>query len=116
MCWLPLKTPVSVCRYELCTQYGLYLMNEANVETHGFDPALNNNRVVPAQNPIWMHAIIDRGMRMLERDKNFPSIIIWSLGNESGYGPGPALCPSISFHNWLVLELVSLYLFPLAVG
>ena len=76
------------CRYELCNQYGLYLMDEANVETHGFDPALNNNRVVPAQNPIWMHAIIDRGMRMLERDKNFPSIIIWSLGNESGYGPG----------------------------
>ncbi|CAL5226900.1 g9773 [Coccomyxa viridis] len=73
--------------YELCTQYGLYLMDEANVETHGFDPALNNNRVVPAQNPIWMHAIIDRGMRMLERDKNFPAIIIWSLGNESGYGP-----------------------------
>ena len=60
------------------------------METHGFDPALNNNRVVPAQNPIWMHAIIDRGMRMLERDKNFPAIIIWSLGNESGYGPGIA--------------------------
>ena len=80
-----------VCRYELCNQYGLYLMDEANVETHGFDPALNNNRVVPAQNPIWMHAIIDRGMRMLERDKNYPSIIIWSLGNESGYGPGQLL-------------------------
>ena len=80
-----------LCRYELCNQYGLYLMDEANVETHGFDPALNNNRVVPAQNPIWMHAIIDRGMRMLERDKNYPSIIIWSLGNESGYGPGVLL-------------------------
>ena len=58
------------------------------METHGFDPALNNNRVVPANNPLWMHAIVDRGMRMLERDKNHPSIIIWSLGNEAGYGPG----------------------------
>ncbi|EIE18998.1 hypothetical protein COCSUDRAFT_20201 [Coccomyxa subellipsoidea C-169] len=73
--------------YELCNQYGLYLVDEANVETHGFDPALNNNRVVPANNPLWLHAIVDRGMRMLERDKNHPSIIIWSLGNEAGYGP-----------------------------
>lgn len=75
-------------RYELCNQYGLYLVDEANVETHGFDPALTNNRVVPANNPLWLHAILDRGMRMLERDKNHPSIIIWSLGNEAGYGPG----------------------------
>ncbi|CAL8464023.1 g3558 [Coccomyxa elongata] len=73
--------------YELCNQYGLYLVDEANVETHGFDPALTNNRVVPANNPLWLHAILDRGMRMLERDKNHPSIIIWSLGNEAGYGP-----------------------------
>ena len=78
-------------RYELCNQYGLYLVDEANVETHGFDPALNNNRVVPANNPLWLHAIVDRGMRMLERDKNHPSIIIWSLGNEAGYGPGKQL-------------------------
>ena len=89
-----------VCRYELCNQYGLYLMDEANVETHGFDPALNNNRVVPAQNPIWMHAIIDRGMRMLERDKNYPSIIIWSLGNESGYGPGQHLSRSHAYSGY----------------
>ncbi len=72
------------------------------METHGFDPALNNNRVVPAQNPIWMHAIIDRGMRMLERDKNFPAIIIWSLGNESGYGPGTA-----SLHPQQCAELLA---------
>ena len=90
ICADPQQLSQCLYRYELCTQYGLYLMDEANVETHGFDPALNNNRVVPAQNPIWMHAIVDRGMRMLERDKNFPSIIIWSLGNESGYGPGIA--------------------------
>ena len=75
-------------RYELCNQYGLYLVDEANVETHGFDPRLDNNRVVPAQSPAWLAPIVDRGVRMLERDKNHPSIIIWSLGNESGYGPG----------------------------
>ena len=75
-------------RYELCNQYGLYLVDEANVETHGFDARLDNNRVVPAQNPLWLASIVDRGVRMLERDKNHPSIIIWSLGNESGYGPG----------------------------
>lgn len=100
---------VPVCRYELCTQYGLYLMDEANVETHGFDPALNNNRVVPAQNPIWMHAIIDRGMRMLERDKNFPSIIIWSLGNESGYGPGPSRDFCLWVHRLFALMSLSLH-------
>ena len=43
-----------------------------------------------AQNPLWMAAIVDRGLRMLERDKNQPSVIVWSLGNESGYGPGGA--------------------------
>lgn len=77
----------SPCRYELCNRYGLYVMDEANVETHGFDPALNNNEVVPANSPEWFNAIVDRGIRMLERDKNHPCIIIWSLGNESGYGP-----------------------------
>lgn len=75
------------CRYELCNQHGIYLLDEANVETHGFDPALHNNPIVPASNPIWLHSIIDRGIRMVERDKNQPSVIIWSLGNEAGYGP-----------------------------
>ena len=80
-------------RYELCNQYGLYLVDEANVETHGFDARLDNNRVVPAQNPLWLACIVDRGVRMLERDKNHPAIIIWSLGNESGYGPGQGQPP-----------------------
>ena len=74
-------------RYELCNEYGIYLLDEANFETHGFDPALGNNPIVPASNPLWLHAIIDRGVRMVERDKNQPSVIIWSLGNEAGYGP-----------------------------
>lgn len=62
-------------------------MDEANFETHGFDPALHNNPIVPASNPLWLHSILDRGVRMVERDKNQPSVIIWSLGNEAGYGP-----------------------------
>ena len=74
-------------RYELCNEHGIYLMDEANCETHGFDPALHNNAVVPASNPLWTHAFLDRAINMCERDKNQPSIIMWSLGNESGYGP-----------------------------
>ncbi|KAK9846491.1 hypothetical protein WJX81_005231 [Elliptochloris bilobata] len=73
--------------YELCNQYGIYLMDEANNETHGFDPGLKHNLLVPANNPEWLACIVDRGARMLERDKNHPSVIIWSVGNESGYGP-----------------------------
>ncbi|KAK9808191.1 hypothetical protein WJX73_006921 [Symbiochloris irregularis] len=73
--------------YELCNEHGIYLMDEANIETHGFDPALHNNLVVPSSNPLWCHAMLDRVINMVERDKNQPSIIIWSLGNESGYGP-----------------------------
>ena len=75
-------------RYELCAQYGLYMMDEANLETHGFDPGLSNNAVVPASNPTWLNAIVERGVRMVERDKNMPAVIVWSLGNEAGYGPG----------------------------
>jgi beta-galactosidase len=73
--------------YELCNEYGLYVMDEANVETHGFDPLQNNNDVVPANSPAWTAAILDRGARMVGRDRNHPCIIVWSLGNESGYGP-----------------------------
>ncbi|GIZ14474.1 glycoside hydrolase family 2 TIM barrel-domain containing protein [Capnocytophaga catalasegens] len=69
--------------YELCDQYGLYVMDEANVETHamGYHP----DRTL-ATDPIWEEAHTSRVRRMYERDKNFPSIIIWSLGNEAGNG------------------------------
>ncbi|PRW56286.1 Beta-galactosidase isoform A [Chlorella sorokiniana] len=72
--------------YELCAKLGLYVVDEANVETHGFDPALCNNHLNPACSPLWLNAIVDRGVRMFERDKNSPAILLWSLGNESGYG------------------------------
>jgi len=66
--------------YELCDEYGLYLIDEANIETHEIWSQLSNN-------PLWENAFVDRVQRMMERDKNHPSIIIWSLGNEAGYGP-----------------------------
>ncbi|GAH67053.1 unnamed protein product, partial [marine sediment metagenome] len=69
--------------YELCDEYGLYVIDEANIESHGmgYDPdrTLGNN-------PEWKAAHMDRTIRMVERDKNHPSIIIWSLGNEAGDG------------------------------
>jgi beta-galactosidase len=72
--------------YEICTAYGLYCIDEANVETHGFDPGLRNNPSNPACSPVWLSSIVDRGVRMFERDKNHACVIMWSLGNESGYG------------------------------
>jgi beta-galactosidase len=69
---------------DLCDRYGIYLIDEANIETHGFgaDP---RNRI--AHDPAWQPAILDRIERMIERDKNHPSVIIWSMGNEAGDGP-----------------------------
>ncbi|MBE8721618.1 glycoside hydrolase family 2 TIM barrel-domain containing protein [Sphingobacterium pedocola] len=69
--------------YELCDQYGLMVMDEANLETHGLGGKLMNE-------PVWLHAHMERVMRMVERDKNHPSIVVWSLGNESGRGPTTA--------------------------
>jgi beta-galactosidase len=69
--------------YELCDQYGLYVIDEANIESHGMgyrpDRTLGNN-------PAWQKAHLERTIRMVERDKNHPAIIIWSLGNEAGDG------------------------------
>ena len=66
--------------YELCDSIGLYVMDEADAETHGLRGTLTST-------PDWADAFLDRAVRMAERDKNHPSIIFWSLGNESGYGP-----------------------------
>ena len=69
--------------YELCDQYGIYLVDEANIESHGmgYEPGrtlANRKDFLPAH--------MDRTIRMVERDKNHPSVIIWSLGNEAGFG------------------------------
>lgn len=68
--------------YELCDEYGLYVVDEANIECHGAWQA----KLGLASHPDWADAIMDRFVRMVERDKNHPSVIIWSLGNESGAG------------------------------
>lgn len=69
--------------YDLCDRYGMYVMDEANVETHGVRGELAND-------PSWHAAFLDRAVQLVERDKNHPSVIFWSLGNESGYGPNIA--------------------------
>lgn len=68
--------------YELCDYYGIYVMDEANVESHGMGYGDNS----PSNKPEWRQAHVDRGVRMVQRDKNYPSIIFWSLGNEAGPG------------------------------
>ncbi|HCY43334.1 MAG TPA: beta-galactosidase [Prolixibacteraceae bacterium] len=68
--------------YELCNQYGIFLVNEANVESHGMGYGAKSL----AKDPVWKDAHLFRTRNMFERDKNQPSVIIWSLGNEAGNG------------------------------
>jgi beta-galactosidase len=70
--------------YDLMDEYGFYVIDEGNIETHEFGTNLQNEL---ANNPDWKQAHIDRVARMIYRDRNHPSIIMWSLGNESGDGP-----------------------------
>ncbi|MCX7012607.1 MAG: DUF4981 domain-containing protein [Candidatus Sumerlaeota bacterium] len=68
---------------ELCDEYGLYLFDEADLESHAVWGG-------PANSADWTAAFLDRAIRMVERDKNHPCVIAWSLGNEAGYGPNHA--------------------------
>jgi beta-galactosidase len=69
--------------YELCDYYGIYLIDEANIESHGMG---YKPEVTLANRPEWKAAHLDRIIRMVERDKNHPSVMIWSMGNEAGDG------------------------------
>lgn len=71
--------------YRLCDLYGLYVIDEANYESHGLGREDPNHPLVA--NPDWKEAIVDRTRRMVERDFNHPSILMWSLGNEGSDGP-----------------------------
>jgi len=79
--------------YDLCDEYGLYVIDEANIESHGmgYDPdrTLGNN-------PDWKAAHLNRTLRLVERDKNHPCVIIWSLGNEAGNG-----CNFVATYDWI---------------
>ncbi|MFA5859880.1 MAG: glycoside hydrolase family 2 TIM barrel-domain containing protein [Elusimicrobiota bacterium] len=78
--------------YRLCDEYGLYMISECDLETHGFGYGSNQN---PSMWPSWEDAFVDRMQRMVEEYKNHPSIIMWSLGNESGYG-----CNHVAMARW----------------
>lgn len=69
---------------DLCDEYGLYVIDEADLECHGV--VFVGSYDLIAEDPVWEKQFIDRGVRMVERDRNHPSIVIWSLGNEAGYG------------------------------
>jgi beta-galactosidase len=71
--------------YELCDQYGILVLDEADVETHGA------RRKIPADDPLWAAACVDRMRRMVLRDRNHACVFFWSLGNESGMGETFAL-------------------------
>lgn len=76
--------------YELCDTYGLYVMDETNLETHGtwmsMGRAARTEHTLPGDHPQWREAVLDRGRSMLERDKNHPCVLFWSCGNESAGG------------------------------
>ncbi|MFE9439992.1 glycoside hydrolase family 2 TIM barrel-domain containing protein [Streptomyces sp. NPDC006602] len=71
---------------DLCDEYGLWVIDECDLETHGFtEQGWRDN---PVDDDRWTPALLDRAARMVERDKNHPSIVFWSLGNEAGTGRG----------------------------
>jgi beta-galactosidase len=76
--------------YELADEYGLYLVDEANLETHGVRDQY------PASKPEWTGAVLARAQAMVHRDKNHPSVVIWSLGNEAGSGSN-----FTAMHDWI---------------
>ncbi len=95
MCHYPHDTQF----YDLCDEYGFYVVDEANIETHGMGAEWQNwfdQKKHPAYLPEWAPAHLDRIKRMFAFDKNHPSIIIWSLGNECGNGP-----VFYDAYNWL---------------
>ncbi len=72
--------------YDLCDQYGLYLIDECDLETHGFSGSDWSWSANPLDDPRWEAPIVDRMRRTVIRDRNHPSVAIWSLGNEAGFG------------------------------
>jgi len=75
--------------YDVCDEYGIYVVDETNLETHGLDGRLTND-------PDWSAAFLERAKNLVLRDKNHACVVVWSLGNESGYGPHHA-----AMFNWM---------------
>lgn len=78
--------------YDLCDRYGIYVLDEANVESHG----MGYGEQTLAREPKYARMHLERNQRMARRDKNHPSVIIWSMGNEAGMGPNFERC-----YEWL---------------
>lgn len=81
--------PNASCFYDLCDRYGIYLIDETNLETHGFAyPWCGHPKeeLIPGDRPEWQAALLDRANSMFQRDKNHPSILLWSCGNEAAGG------------------------------
>lgn len=102
--------PNKTTLYRLCDLYGLYVIDETNLETHGTWDAIGRGLetldfAVPGDRPEYQEMILDRARSMYERDKNHPCILIWSCGNES-YGGRDILEMSKAFHEWDDTRLV----------
>lgn len=76
--------PANEYFYDLCDEYGLYVIDEADLECHGFEWVENYTWIT--DDPEWKDAFVERSRRMVLRDRNHPSILMWSLGNESAFG------------------------------
>lgn len=86
--------PQSPEMYKLCDKYGLYVIDEANIEVHGLDGFEHSRH--PSFIKEWLGQHLDRTQRMVERDKNHPCVIGWSTGNESDFGPN-----YVETYNWM---------------
>lgn len=80
--------------YTLCDRYGIYVIDEADLETHGFQ--ITGDWSALSDDSTWEKAYLDRATRMVNRNRNHPSIIFWSLGNESGFGQN-----HVKMANWI---------------
>lgn len=81
--------------YDLCDQYGIYMVAEANIESHG----MGYGEKTLAKNPLYAKAHLERNQRNIQRNFNHPAIIFWSLGNEAGFGPNFEAC-----YKWIKNE------------
>lgn len=79
--------------YDLCDEHGIYMVDEANIESHDYE---NNAKNILAHDPAWAQAILNRVQRMVARDKNHAAVVVWSLGNEAGSGPN-----FVKAYQWL---------------
>ncbi|MBQ5358105.1 MAG: beta-galactosidase, partial [Alistipes sp.] len=81
--------------YDLCDEYGIYVLDEANLESHG----MGYKEKSLSKFPLFEKTHLERNMRMVFRDRNHPSVIIWSMGNEAGFGPNFEAC-----YRWIKAE------------